>query len=116
MPEFRTTKTYDKYKKFIAEGHMKNVCQLCARKTLKEFKYWKILKNDFPWDLVAKVHDMLVPKRHVVEEKLTNPEKKEFDKIKKSYVEKHYGTIAESTRKKKSIPSHFHIHLLVARD
>jgi len=56
-----------------------------------------------------------MPKRHVVYGKLNTLEKKEFDKIKMGFVEKNYTHIIETTNKRKSIPSHFHIHLLVLK-
>ncbi len=115
MPEFRTKKTYNRYKKYIASGAMDHVCRLCEKKALKEFKYWKILKNDFPWDLIATKHDILVPKKHATEEKLSLLEIKEFKKIKKNFIEKNYSTIAESTKKHKSIPKHFHVHLILVK-
>ncbi len=85
-------------------------------KQIKEYKYWKILKNEYPWDLMAKTHDMIVPKRHVSFEKLNSAEKKEFDLIKKNYLEKKYTHLIEVSDKGKSIPSHFHVHLIILRD
>lgn len=116
MGDLRTKKMNKYYRGLIAKGFLENGCNLCKEKSVKEFKYWKIIKNRFPWDRIAKTHHMIIPIRHVVESKLTKAELKEFSLLKKSYIEKNYELIAESTKKKKTIPSHFHLHLIVAKD
>lgn len=102
--------------KFIAAGNLENECGLCKATSIKEFKYWRIIDNRFPWDLIAQIGHIIIPKRHVVYDKLTMAEKKEFDLIKSKYIEKRYEVIAEATNRKKSIPGHFHKHLLVLKD
>jgi hypothetical protein len=59
---------------------------------------------------------MIIPRRHTVGEKLNATEKKEYDLIKKTFIHKNYDLTAEATNKKKSIPGHFHIHLMVLKD
>lgn len=116
MPQdFRTKKTYDRYMKKVANGLLNHGCRLCQIEPIKDFKYWKILDNEYPWDLVAKINHILIPKRHVIYSKLNNAEKKEFDKIKLDYIEKKYIMMVEVTDRQKSIPSHFHVHLLVLK-
>ena len=117
MPDLilRTRKTYDKYTKLIANGLFDNGCRLCQETVIKNFRYWKILDNRFPWDQIAKTHHMIIPKRHIIFEQLNIKEKKEYEKIKSKYIEKGYDLIGEATNKKKSIPSHFHIHLIVLK-
>jgi predicted nucleic acid-binding OB-fold protein len=114
--DLRTKKTYDKYMSMIAKGLLDHGCRLCQIKPIKQFKYWKIINNDYPWDLVAKTNHILVSKRHITYEKLNQVERKEFDVIKAGYIEKNYGHIVETTNKRKSIPSHFHVHLLVLKN
>ena len=114
----RTKKTDQKYKKFIAQGFLENGCGLCKKnknELIKEFKYWKIVKNRFPWDRIAKTSHMVIPKRHVSGEKLTKIEKRELEIIKFKYIEKEYELLAEATTRKKSIPGHFHVHLLILK-
>ena len=116
MEDLRTKKTHEKYMKVRAQKTFNHTCRLCKIKPIKDFKYWKIIDNEYPWDLIAKTNHMLVPKRHVVYEELNIIEKKELDLIKSNYVNKKYEIIAEATNRKKSIPSHFHVHLLVLRN
>lgn len=58
---------------------------------------------------------MIIPKRHVIYYELNRAEKKEFDKIKENYIERKYNLIAEATINKKTIPLHFHIHLILEK-
>jgi len=112
----RTRKTFQKYKKFKSAGFLANGCNLCKEKSIKEFKYWKILNCRFPWDRIAKTNHLLIPKRCTVYKKLNNKEKNEFELIKATYVNKKYEILIETTDKEKSIPGHFHIHLMVIKN
>lgn len=120
MGIFRTKSSDRKYRKLIAAGLLTNHgCQLCrkvGKEAIKNYKYWSVVKNDFPWDRIAKVHHMIIPKRHVTEDKLTKAELKEYFQIKKNYLLKTYENISESTHKTRTIPSHFHLQLIVIKD
>ena len=116
MPRLRTQECEERYKKLIVTGYLDSGCRLCEAPSLKDFERWKIIRNDFPYDLIAQVHDMIVPKRHVKESNLSEEEKKEYGEIKATYVENEYEFIMEPTLKLKSIPEHFHLHLVVVKD
>ncbi len=93
-----------------------NGCGLCNDKIIKQFKFWKIINNKFPYDKIAKEHHMLIPIRHCKEEDLSKEELDELKEIKKGYINDYaYNYILESTNKVKSIPEHFHLHLLVLK-
>ncbi len=116
MGALRTEKMEQKYKKFRAEGFLADGCNLCNRaKSIKKFKYWRVVNNLFPYNRIAKVNHIIIPKRHVTYEKLNGVEKKEFNLIKSTYIEKEYQLIMEATNKRKSIPEHFHIQLIVLK-
>jgi hypothetical protein len=89
-------------------------CGLCADAALKSYRYWKIIENKFPYDLIANEHHMLVPIRHATEEELEVDELMELAGIKHNLDPK-YDCILEATNKNKSIPSHYHLHLLVIK-
>ncbi len=113
----RTKKTYEKYTKFRNEGFLANGCNLCKKnKPIKEYKHWRIINNKFPWDRIAKINHILIPKRHIVYGQLNEIEKKEFDLLKSTYVDKKYEIMVEATDGIKSIPSHYHVHLIVVKD
>jgi diadenosine tetraphosphate (Ap4A) HIT family hydrolase len=86
-------------------------CYLCDAKSLKEYRYWKIIENQYPYDEVATTSHMVVPKRHLKESGLTWREMSEFEKI-KTDMHSGYDMIIENTHKRKSIPEHYHLHLL----
>ena len=75
-----------------------------------------MINNTFPYDRIAETHHMIIPNSHVTEEGLSDEVKREFKKIKDEYIHKNYEYIIEATHKKKSIPEHFHLHLIVAKD
>jgi len=58
---------------------------------------------------------MLIPNRHVSEGNLTKEESQELQDIKGSYINTEYDWIIEPTHKNKSIPGHFHLHLIVGK-
>ena len=90
-------------------------CPLCAAEPVHLFTYWKIISNRFPYDFVTTVHDMIVPLRHVKEHELTPEELAEFRTLKDGYINDNYQYILESTHKNKSVPEHFHPHLIIAK-
>ena len=112
MATLRTAASQKKYDTYLVQNNFGGNCPLCTKKSLQAFNYWRIVQNDFPYDLFASVHHMIVPYRHVQEHDLTNKEKKEYHKIKKEFVNTNYEYIIEATNLKKSIPAHFHIHLI----
>jgi len=105
------TKAYENHKK---SGIMQNACVLCVRKPVKGFSYWKIIPNHFPYDLIAELHEMLVPIRHTSERGLNEEEKAELLEIKEKYLGK-YNFVAAATTSTHSIPEHFHLHLIVGK-
>ena len=116
MTDFlRTKKTSKKFQKFKKAGFLANGCSLCKEKSIKKFKYWKITENNFPYDRIAKVNHILISKRHTVYEKLSIPERKELESIKRGYIQRKYQNMMEATQKSMSVPEHFHIHLVVLK-
>ncbi|KKS04308.1 MAG: hypothetical protein UU82_C0011G0009 [Candidatus Nomurabacteria bacterium GW2011_GWC2_41_8] len=119
MGTLRKKKSHQKYLKLIAKGFLTDGCNLCNKKktkSLKEFRYWRIINNLFPYDRIAKINHIILPKRHTAEKKLTKAEKKEFEIIKSRYIEQKYEFLIETVNKQKSIPGHFHIHLIIIKD
>lgn len=111
---FRTKEQTEKYQAYKAAGGLASGCRLCEKEPIKVFTYWKVIPNDFPYDVVASTHRMLVPLRHTAETELTQEEADEFKTIKAGYVQE-YDYLIEATEKQKSIPQHFHLHLIVGK-
>ena len=111
---YRSAALTEKYRQHRESDLFKSGCVLCAAPALKTFTYWKIIPNDFPYDLIAGRHDLIIPLRHVTEEELTAEELAEYRHI-KLHEFGEYQYIIESTLHTKSIPAHHHLHLIVCR-
>lgn len=111
LDSFRSNEMIEKYTAYKATGKMDHVCHLCVEKPLRSYKFWKIVPNNFPYDLIAKRHEMIVPIRHADESGLTNEEWSELHEIRYGNLQE-YDLILEVTRSQKSIPTHFHQHLI----
>ncbi len=112
----RTEKSSIAYEYFKRHHGTGDVCALCRKSTVVDFTYWRIVANEFPYDRVAKIHHMLIPKRHITETHMTQEELIELFEIKINHVYTTYHTIMEMTLLKKTIPEHFHLHLITFRD
>ena len=115
MGSLRSDEQWAKYQEYKSQGGLGGGCRLCEIDSMKEFGHWRIVKNKFPYDNIADVHDMIVPKRHVTEDDLSDEEWEEYKKLKSDYLNTHYDFIIEATHKIKSIPGHVHWHLIVAK-
>ncbi len=111
----RTPEATQKYREHIAAGGLKE-CPLCTGEALALFTHWKVMQNAFPYDGIARVHDMLVPLRHSTEGELSEQELKELFDIKHGHLNEQYEYVMEATNKVKSIPAHFHLHLIVTKE
>lgn len=111
----RSKEMADRYQAHKESGVMDTACVLCEAPAIESFTYWKVIPNNFPYDRIARTHEMIIPLRHVREEELIEEERDEFFKIKGSYLQK-YDYLLEATYKTKSIPQHFHIHLIIGKE
>ncbi len=116
MPSLRTSEMKNRYKEYIKLHPSDGSCPICTKPAIKTFKYWKITDNAFPYDLIATKHHMILPLRHVTEAELSKEELKELAGIKKDVVDVDYDYIIEATTKNKSVPAHFHLHLIVGNN
>jgi len=113
-PTLRTPETEQKYQDEIAAGLFNNGCVLCKSDTLQQFTHWRIIANDFPYDKIAKRHDMVIPTRHTPD--IGEEERLELEEIKKMYINEHYNYIFESVNKQKSVPAHYHLQLILLKE
>lgn len=85
---------------------------------IRSFEHWHIIDNLYPYDLIAKEHHMLVPKRvfgKMIE--CTRDEWNEYKYILNLFEkEGHYNAILENFSSGRSILRHLHLHLLVYKD
>jgi diadenosine tetraphosphate (Ap4A) HIT family hydrolase len=94
----------------------KNYCPFCNRDLMRrEFKYWIIVENRFPYDKVFKRHDILACKRHIKEwTEMTKDEWAELKSIEYQIMNGEvgdYNLVIINVPKDRSIPRHLHFHL-----
>ena len=84
---------------------------------LVEFKHWLIVPNEFPYDAIASTNHMLCTKRRVAFDwaLLTQDEIKEFEDLRRGYLADNYDALWENLPGSRTVPSHFHLQLLVMR-
>ncbi len=112
----RTTETHAKYMQFLEDkidGKIPEKCLFCDKELfVKEFEYWMILENRFPYDMLYETSHMLAPKRHVPSEMdLTINEMTELHVIKMEHLND-YDLLLENIGDRISIRDHFHLHML----
>ncbi|MFT7506886.1 MAG: diadenosine tetraphosphate (Ap4A) HIT family hydrolase [Acidimicrobiales bacterium] len=84
---------------------------------IHSYEHWDIITNLFPYDKIAEVHDMLVPKR--VFGKMSECNKEEWAEYKiiisQFEADAYYDAILENFSKNKSVSRHLHIHLIILK-
>ena len=115
MDLLRSNEMAAKYKAAISNGALEGECILCKKDSIAEFEHWRIIINDFPYDRIAKVHHMVIPKRHVSEDSISFEEWNELALLKGGYISDNYDYIIEAAHRNKSIPGHFHLHLIAVK-
>jgi len=82
---------------------------------IAEYEYWRIIKNSFPYDVVADKHHLLAVKRLVAsEDDLSTEELEELKEIKRSISrDGSYDVIMLNFPKRQTQPQRLHYHLLV---
>jgi diadenosine tetraphosphate (Ap4A) HIT family hydrolase len=85
-------------------------------RTIREFEHWYLIENLFPYDKIATVHHLLIPKREVAfGEPMLPGEEEELLRIKKELAPE-YDAMTENFPRNQSVPGHFHLHLLVYKE
>lgn len=115
MGELRSASMLDRYKAKLDTPKDPATCLICSLPVLQSFTHFAIVPNQFPYDLIALTHHMIISKRHCTEDMLTAAELDELKQIKRTYINDHYELITESVTKTSSIPQHYHLHLIVSR-
>lgn len=112
---WRSKETHNKYESDRTPGVANDSCPLCTAQTKAVFTHWKIMANKYPYDSVARVHDMILPIRHAGWNDLSDEELAELSELKKGVLNEQYVFAVEAFPKQRSVPGHFHLHLIVPR-
>ncbi len=108
----RTPEMRAKIDSWIAENRDSSSCPMCDMPAVKEYTYWKVQENDFPYDHISKKHHLLTLKRHVGELRdLTVDESAEYHEIAHT-LHGEYSAITLNLGSVRSVPKHLHFHLL----
>ncbi len=81
-----------------------------------DFTHWRITENRYPYDRIAVTHHLLSPKRHVTDSELSEDELTELKDIRQAKLNQDYTFIMEALPRGRSIPAHFHLHLIVPKE
>lgn len=81
---------------------------------VKKFKHWYIIENQYPYDTVAEIHHLLVPRDHIAKaERLTPQCTEETANIMEAIeAEGFYDCFISNFPIGQSQKQHFHIHLV----
>jgi len=115
MVTLRTQEMESKYQEHKRAEWPTGFCPLCEKESKKDFGFWKVVENSFPYDQIAKIHHLLLPLRHVTGKELRAEELEELSMIRDSFVNAGYDWVIEPTEKNKSLPDHFHLHLIIGK-
>jgi galactose-1-phosphate uridylyltransferase len=113
--KWRTQQTQDRYQTERQEEVKNDTCPLCTDNSIAEFIHWRIIPNKYPYDAIASKHTMIIPKEHLRESELSQAALDELDVLKRTTLNEEYLYIIEALPKTKSIPGHFHLHLLIPK-
>lgn len=79
---------------------------------LMEWDYWKLIPNEYPYDMVFEKHDMIIPKRNFATRSDIKPkELKELNEILAWCIEPWYHVIFENSCTRRSNFVLYHIHV-----
>lgn len=97
------------YQKAKAAGDTR---PLAEEPSVKEWQYWRLIGNRYPYTIAFREHHMLVTKRVIGGlQELKIEELLELIEILCTFAAEEYDLWFVNTNKKRSILSHFHVHL-----
>jgi len=90
------------------------MCDSEGYEVVQEFQNWLLIENNYPYDAIATVHHLLVPKRHVADiNELTGFEIQERDWLYAKFEkDRQYDFILKNFTIGQSQPQHAHYHLI----
>lgn len=109
----RTAETEARYEADLKAGKTRDLMDVPA---IMDFKYFKVIKNHYPHDKIAKVHHLLIPKRRFQHwHQMKRRERKEFKMI-DEVLSRHYHCIKRNYPALISVPELVHWHLYVLKE
>lgn len=85
--------------------------------SVEDFVHWRIIENSYPYDAIATVHHMLVPRRVFQHPKeMTVEEMLEFSMLENFTLVDTYDFISRNFPANQSAPQRLHYHLLALKE
>ena len=105
----RLPETEKRYQEYLSL----NIPPFSSFTLIKQYEFWMIIKNDFPYDAVFDKHHLLLPKRKVSQFRdITIREQEEYHAILHTALEQgDYDFYFINANKKRSVQSYWHAHL-----
>lgn len=109
----RTAKGNTRYFRCLKSGKVESAFFGTCKRT-RSFKHWFITWNEYPYDRIARTHDLLVSKRKFASsEGMTKAERDELEKIKKIFTRtQEYDSVMENIPHQRTIRDWYHLHLI----
>jgi diadenosine tetraphosphate (Ap4A) HIT family hydrolase len=96
--------------------HPKDPNFMNTANSIRDFNYWRIIENKFPYDTIAETHHMLVPKRQALNwVDLDIDEMTELDGLIMYDLPEQYDMILLNFPKAQSVKDWLHFHLIVVK-
>jgi len=111
----RTPETWERYQN--EPRRPQGTCFMCdanAITIVREYSHWLIIENNFPYDAVAEISHLLIPKRHFnFKETMELEEAQQLKSIEEmADAEQNYDCILKNFSVGQSQPQHAHYHLI----
>ena len=107
----RTPQMLEEYAKHVKKNKG-SMAFFFSSPAIKSWEYWRLIKNDFPYDVLAGKHHILTPKRIFAEDiDMTNGERKELSRI-KAELNDDYDSMIENFIRNRTFRTHYHLHLI----
>lgn len=105
----RKPETQAAYNEVLRSGRTTSFVEKPA---IREFTFWKVINNEFPYDNIAGTHHMLVPKREVPQERFLNDEERREMVEVKEMIGSEDDMFMECPNHARTVKGHMHIHLI----
>jgi diadenosine tetraphosphate (Ap4A) HIT family hydrolase len=108
----RSPEMHERYLTYPKDPNFMNTAN-----SIRDFNYWRIIENKFPYDTIAKTHHLLVPKQQTTSWlDIGLSESAELDLLIMYELPKEYDMILLNFPKAQSVKDWLHFHLIVVKE
>ena len=111
VPALRSEEMHNRYRDFIGNKEPDSSFFFTGS-AVKEYMHWRLIDNDFPYDVLASRHCILTPRRKFQEDwEMVESERAELFEIKKE-LGNDFDTIMENFGHQRTFSMHYHLHFI----